>query len=77
VAGLLQACTRREGRVAIVVTHDPRLVPYADRVLVMEDGVLEARPGGVRRAPSVFMDHVDQRAMVKDVFWEAQYALRS
>jgi len=47
VAGLLQACTRQEGRVAIVVTHDPRLVPYADRVLAMEDGVLEARPGGV------------------------------
>jgi putative ABC transport system ATP-binding protein len=45
VAGLLRECTQRDGRVVIVATHDPRLAPFADRVLTMEDGVIQAGAG--------------------------------
>ena len=36
------ACER--GKAVLVVSHDPRIRPFADRVLAMEDGVLRAEP---------------------------------
>ena len=39
-----------EGRTVIVVSHDPRLVAYADRVVHMQDGlILRQEAGGGRR----------------------------
>ncbi len=44
VIRLLTENARRRGAMVLVVTHDPRLIPYADRVLELEDGRL-ARVG--------------------------------
>lgn len=40
VAGLLRQLAREEGRTVLLVTHDPRLQPLADRTLHLEDGRL-------------------------------------
>jgi putative ABC transport system ATP-binding protein len=40
VISLLHAASRERGAVVFVVGHDPRLVPYADRVLHLADGRL-------------------------------------
>jgi putative ABC transport system ATP-binding protein len=40
VIRLLQSAARDRGAVLFVVGHDPRLVPYADRVLHLADGQL-------------------------------------
>jgi putative ABC transport system ATP-binding protein len=46
VMQLLRGLARDEGRAVVVVTHDHRLEPYADRVVRVEDGrVVEDRPG--------------------------------
>lgn len=44
VIQLLQAAARERGAVLFVVGHDPRLVPYADRVVHLADGRLVADP---------------------------------
>jgi putative ABC transport system ATP-binding protein len=41
VAGLLQRVAREQGRAVLVVSHDERLLPYADRVIQMLDGAIE------------------------------------
>jgi putative ABC transport system ATP-binding protein len=35
---LLQAIAKRDGKTLIVVTHDPRIVHFADRIAKLEDG---------------------------------------
>jgi putative ABC transport system ATP-binding protein len=48
VMDLLRVSARDHGATVLVVTHDPRLMPYADRVFEMADGRLaggSARPG--------------------------------
>jgi putative ABC transport system ATP-binding protein len=40
VMDLLQRLARDEGRAVVVVTHDPRLERYADRVVRVEDGLV-------------------------------------
>jgi putative ABC transport system ATP-binding protein len=40
VLDLLRSAAREQGTTVLVVAHDPRLVPYADRVLHLEDGRL-------------------------------------
>jgi putative ABC transport system ATP-binding protein len=40
VVELLQHAAHERGATILVVTHDPRLIPYADRVFGMEDGHL-------------------------------------
>ena len=42
VLDLLRSAAREKGTTVLVVAHDPRLVPYADRVLHLEDGRLTA-----------------------------------
>ncbi|MFO0843423.1 MAG: ABC transporter ATP-binding protein [Gemmataceae bacterium] len=44
IVELLQSCARERGAVLLVVSHDSRLVPYADRVLHLEDGRLAEEP---------------------------------
>jgi putative ABC transport system ATP-binding protein len=46
---LLHGLTREQNRAVVVVTHDPRLERYADRVVAVEDGrVAGARAGAAR-----------------------------
>jgi putative ABC transport system ATP-binding protein len=49
VAALLQIAARQHGCAAIIATHDPRLLPVADRTLAMRDGRIidgpSANPG--------------------------------
>lgn len=40
VAGLLHDLAHEERCAVVVVTHDPRMLPYGDRVVTLEDGVL-------------------------------------
>ena len=54
VMGLLRDLAVRPDRAAVVVTHDPRIYAYADRVAHMEDGlVTRVDPGSAHRRPAV------------------------
>jgi putative ABC transport system ATP-binding protein len=44
VINLLTETARERGAMVLVVTHDPRLTSYADRVLELADGKLDAEP---------------------------------
>jgi putative ABC transport system ATP-binding protein len=51
IAGLLRDVTKKYGRTVIMVTHDPRIAAYADRIIFLKDGkvideaVLEKKNG--------------------------------
>jgi putative ABC transport system ATP-binding protein len=51
IAGLLRQVTKEWGRTVVMVTHDPRIAAYADRILFLKDGrivddtLLETRNG--------------------------------
>ncbi|MEA2699236.1 MAG: putative transport system ATP-binding protein [Myxococcales bacterium] len=47
---LLHGLTREQGRAVVVVTHDPRLERYADRVVAVEDGRVASPRTGVAMA---------------------------
>lgn len=51
VVKLLRHLTREEGATVVCVTHDPRLVPFADRVFHMEDGHLVRQSYGYMSHP--------------------------
>jgi putative ABC transport system ATP-binding protein len=38
--GLLRDAARRDGRTVVIVSHDARIAPHADRILNMADGAL-------------------------------------
>jgi putative ABC transport system ATP-binding protein len=38
IAGLLRQVTKEYGRTVIMVTHDPRIAAYADRIIFLKDG---------------------------------------
>jgi putative ABC transport system ATP-binding protein len=38
IMGVLAEIARDRGRGVLVVTHDPRIVPFADRIVRIEDG---------------------------------------
>jgi putative ABC transport system ATP-binding protein len=42
VVTLLQEAARARGTTVLCVSHDPRLIAHADRVLRIEDGLLTA-----------------------------------
>ena len=42
---LLRSLALAEGRAVVIVTHDPRLERYADRIVRVEDGRVEPLPG--------------------------------
>jgi putative ABC transport system ATP-binding protein len=58
VIELFHAAARDRGATVLVVTHDPRLVPYADRVFEMTDGRLRAGP--TPAAESTRAHHLDR-----------------
>ncbi|MBA4188913.1 MAG: ABC transporter ATP-binding protein [Planctomycetaceae bacterium] len=55
VIKLLTENARERGAMVLVVTHDPRLVPFADKVLELTDGQLtqEGTPGEVLDRPDI------------------------
>ena len=47
VAAALRELALERGCAVVMVSHDPRMLPYADRVLTLEDGAItDDRPGG-------------------------------
>lgn len=51
IMGILAAMAHDRGRAVLVVTHDPRIVPFADRIIEIDDGrLIDERPGGSERA---------------------------
>ena len=49
VMGILKHHAKSPDRAVIVVTHDPRIFPFADRLARMDDGrIIEAQTGEVR-----------------------------
>jgi putative ABC transport system ATP-binding protein len=38
IAGLLRDVTKKYGRTVVMVTHDPRIAAYADRIVFLKDG---------------------------------------
>ncbi len=38
IAGLLRDVSRQYGRTVVMVTHDPRIAAYADRIIFLKDG---------------------------------------
>ena len=44
VVEILSSLARERGRAVVIVTHDPRVVPYADRVVHIADGRIVAEP---------------------------------
>jgi putative ABC transport system ATP-binding protein len=57
VIELLHDVAQTRGATVLVVTHDPRLLPFSDRVFEMEDGKLQ-NPGSHQTPPSA-TPHVD------------------
>jgi len=50
IMGILATIAKDPGRGVLVVTHDPRLVPFADRIIYIEDGVIvREESGGAQR----------------------------
>jgi putative ABC transport system ATP-binding protein len=50
IMGILADIAKDRGRGVLVVTHDPRLVPYADRIVHIEDGnIVREEAGGAAR----------------------------
>jgi putative ABC transport system ATP-binding protein len=47
---LLAEIARERGHAVLIVTHDPRLLPFADRVVHIEDGrIIAEERGGIRQ----------------------------
>jgi putative ABC transport system ATP-binding protein len=50
IMGILSEIAKDPGRGVLVVTHDPRLVPFADRIVHIEDGnIVREESGGAAR----------------------------
>jgi len=49
VLEMLRQLAHSQGRAVVIVTHDPRALEFADRIVKIEDGRI-ARPAGVRPA---------------------------
>jgi putative ABC transport system ATP-binding protein len=52
IMGILAEIAKDRGRGVLVVTHDPRLVPFASRIVHIEDGIIvREEAGGAARNP--------------------------
>lgn len=50
VAAVLRDLAHERGCAVVVVSHDPRVLPYADRVITLEDGVITAEQANGQQA---------------------------
>ena len=48
---LLADAAHERGQAVLVVTHDPRIVPFADRIIHIEDGRIVEQPSGEAEPP--------------------------
>jgi putative ABC transport system ATP-binding protein len=53
VMEILATVAHEQAATVLAVTHDPRLIPFADRILHLEDGTLKSDEGSVRNQPTV------------------------
>jgi putative ABC transport system ATP-binding protein len=53
VMALIRRLTTEQGRTAVVVTHDPRIFPFADRVYWLEGGRIVEAADGLLAPPAV------------------------
>jgi putative ABC transport system ATP-binding protein len=51
VMRLLANAAHERGQAVLVVTHDPRIVPFADRIIHIEDGRIVEQPSGEAEPP--------------------------
>ncbi len=51
IVKILAGIARERGHAVLIVTHDPRLLPFADRVVRIEDGRIIAEETGGARMP--------------------------
>ena len=56
VMELMRRLAHERGRAVVIVTHDPRMVEFADRVTHIEDGLIGATPDALSPIPPVFAD---------------------
>jgi putative ABC transport system ATP-binding protein len=49
IMAILADIAKEPGRGVLVVTHDPRLLPYADRIYRIEDGLIVGVENGAAR----------------------------
>jgi putative ABC transport system ATP-binding protein len=55
VMRLLAEIARERRHAVLIVTHDPRLLPFADRVVHIEDGrIIAEERGGIRQTPESY-----------------------
>jgi putative ABC transport system ATP-binding protein len=64
VMGLLQHLAHERGRAVAIVTHDSRMLNYADRIVKMEDGRLVSDETMTGAAPTREVGPVDQARQV-------------
>lgn len=50
---ILAAIAKERGRAVLVVTHDPRVCEFADRIIYIEDGILTQEKLNELRTPSI------------------------
>ena len=61
---IIAEIAKEQGRAVLIVTHDPRLLPFADRVVHIEDGRIIGEERGPRQTAMIFtliVSGVDRR----------------
>jgi putative ABC transport system ATP-binding protein len=66
VMELLVETAKTQGTAVLVVTHEPRVAGFADRTVLMRDGVETAQANGVRAKPPVGGDSIRVSAGVAE-----------
>ena len=66
IMSVLAQIARDRGRGVLVVTHDPRIVPFADRIVRIEDGCIvgEERRNSDRADDASFKDKETNEAVI-------------
>ncbi len=59
VLRMLRTLAREQGRAVVIVTHDPRALEFADRIVKIEDGRI-ADPSGRRPSSLEFESHLEE-----------------
>jgi putative ABC transport system ATP-binding protein len=70
VIELLQRLAREHGRAVVMVTHDPRVLPFGDRIIHLEDGRIlrEERNLGAYLRDAPFFEAPVERAAISHEF---------
>ncbi len=72
VIELLRRAAHERGRTVLVVGHDARMIPHADRVLYMDDGSLREQPP--EEGPDAEAGpHASNRPVYDDELWESPH----